>query len=323
MTLKIGNLALKNNVIPAPMAGYTDTAFRNILYEFGCELTYSEMTTSEGLIRKHKKTLDMINLSNDKSKVAIQIFGSNPTNMAEAAKICEDHGATIVDINLGCPVKKIVKGLSGSALLKDFSLVSKIIESVVKAVTIPITVKTRSGWDKKSEDPIKIAQIIEESGANAVIIHPRTRDQFFVGECKWDTIKEIKEKVSIPVIGNGEVKSVDDILRMFKETGCDGVMIGRAILGNPWLFKEYSYYINNERFEQPTIKEKINILRKHIDMLIEYSGEKNTFFRIRKYIYRYFKGEKNAKLIRMRLSKINSYEDIDELEKKYLPLDEF
>ena len=318
MSIKIGQLTFKNSVVPAPIAGYTDTAFRNILYKFGCELTYSEMVTSEGLVRNHKTSLEMIDISKDHSKVALQIFGSDPSNMAEAAKICEDSGASIIDINLGCPVKKVVKGFSGSALLKDLSLASRIINAVVKAVHIPITVKTRSGWDKRSEDPIAIAKMIEESGADAIIIHPRTREQFFNGICDWNIIKIVKENVSIPVIGNGDVKSVSDISKMFDETKCDGVIIGRAILGNPWLFKEYFYRIEGKEFQQPTLEEKFDVLKKHLVMLIEYAGERSAFFMIRKHIYRYFRGEKNAKFIREHLSSIISLKDIEEVEKKIL-----
>lgn len=315
MSLKIGNSIFKNNVIPAPLAGYTDTAFRNILFEFGCELTYSEMVSSEGLIRNHKTSFEMIDLSKDKSKVALQIFGSDPSHMAEAARMCEDKGASIIDINLGCPVKKVVKGFSGSALLKDLSLASKIISAVVKAVRIPVTVKSRSGWDQKSQDPIALSKMIEDSGANAIIIHPRTREQFFNGICDWTIIKTTKENVSIPVIGNGDVKSVQDISRMFNETKCDGVMIGREIIGNPWLFKEYFHKLEGKDFPQPTLTEKFNVFKNHLTMLIEYEGERSALLMIRKHIPKYFRGERNVKIIREHFAKIKSLKDIEEMKK--------
>lgn len=312
--MKIGNVELKNKVIMAPMAGISNPSYMKIVEEMGCSLAFTELISSEAIIRNNKKTFDMLNGINDlKMKVGIQIFGSNPQNMAEAAKILtKSYKVDIIDINMGCPVPKVaLHSEAGSGLLKNISKIKEIVKAVVEAVDVPVTVKIRSGWDDKTINAVEVAKVIEESGASAITIHPRTRAQMYSGNANWEIIKKLKEAVNIPVIGNGDIKSCYDAKRMLDETSCDAIMIGRGILGNPWLIKETIEYLeSNKKPEVVTLKEKMNMIRKHLDLLIKYKGETSALLEIRSHISWYLKGENNSKELKEQICKSKTIEEV-------------
>ena len=294
---KIGNVEIKTKAVMAPMAGISNPSYMKIIEDMGCDLAFTELISSEAIIRNNKKTLDMLNGIDDlKMKVGVQIFGSNPEVMAKAAKIlCELHKIDIIDINMGCPVPKVaLHSDAGSGLLKNPTKVKEIVEAVTKAVNIPVTVKIRSGWDSDSINAIEIAKIIEEAGASAITIHPRTRAQGYSGKADWSIIKKVKESVNIPVIGNGDIKSCYDAEKMLIETNCDAIMIGRGLLGNPWLIRDTINYL--EKKEEPinvSLHEKIEMIKKHLDLLVKYKSEKAALLEIRSHISWYLKGENN------------------------------
>ena len=235
--LKIGDVELDNNILLAPMAGITDLPFRKLCKENGAGLVETEMVSSRAIVYKDDKTLKMINTENEKRPVSMQIFGNEPDIMAESAKFLNDK-ADIIDINMGCPAPKVVKNGDGSRLLLDLDLVSKIVKAVVDVAKVPVTVKIRKGWDSENIVAVEVAKRIEKAGASAIVVHGRTRAQFYSGEADWNIIKQVKEAVNIPVIGNGDIISGITAKKMFEQTNCDGIMIGRASLGNPWIFKE-------------------------------------------------------------------------------------
>lgn len=309
--MKIGNVEIKNNIVLAPMAGISNSAFRKICKEMGVGLVVAEMVSDKAIMYNNQKTIDMLYMNDFERPISQQIFGSDSKSMAEAAKyIYENMKPDIIDINMGCPVPKVAeRALAGSALLKDKQKIKEIVEAVVKSVPIPVTVKIRSGWDKNEAK--EIAKIIEESGASAITIHPRTRKQGYTGSADWNIIKEVKESVKIPVIGNGDIKSCFDAKRMLNETGCDAVMIGRGVLGNPWLIKECLSYINDDIIlPKPTLEEKKELIKKHIKYLKESKNEKVTLLEIRSHIGWYFKGNKNSKKIKEDVCKAKSIEEI-------------
>ncbi len=271
--LKIGKVQVDFPVVLAPMAGVTDKPFRDIARKFGVELTFSEMVSSEALIRNNRKTRILFSTASEEYPLAVQIFGSKPDVMGAAAKMVENEGAAIVDINAGCPVKKIVRQGSGAALLKDLEKLANIIEKVKQAVKVPVTLKIRSGWDKKSINVIEISKLAENCGIDALIVHPRTATQLFSGEADWEIIRKVKETMSIPVIGNGDVKSPKDVNHMFTTTGCDGVMIGRASIGNPWIFAQTKAYFRNGSYENPTLEEIEDVGREHFEKILEFYGD--------------------------------------------------
>ena len=314
---KIGNVEIKTKAVMAPMAGISNPSYMKIIEDMGCDLAFTELISSEAIIRNNKKTLDMLNGIDDlKMKVGVQIFGSNPEVMAKAAKIlCELHKIDIIDINMGCPVPKVaLHSDAGSGLLKNSTKVKEIVEAVTKAVNIPVTVKIRSGWDSDSINAIEIAKIIEEAGASAITIHPRTRAQGYSGKADWSIIKKVKESVNIPVIGNGDIKSCYDAEKMLEETNCDAIMIGRGLLGNPWLIRDAINYL--EKKEEPTnasLHEKIEMIKKHLDLLVKYKSENAALLEIRTHISWYLKGENNSKEVKEKICKAKNIEEVKKI----------
>ena len=263
--MQIGNIRLGAPVALAPMAGITDMPFRVICKELGCGLVVSEMVSAKGLLYKNVKTFDMLRIAPEERPAAIQLFGSVPQELARAAKIVEADGADIVDFNMGCPVPKIVNNGEGSALMKNPQLAYEILARMADAVKIPVTVKIRAGWDADHINAPEIAQLAEKAGVAAIAVHGRTREQFYNGKADWGVIKAVKDAVKIPVFGNGDILSAEDGLRMFKETGCDGLMIGRGADGNPWIFKEIISALNGDaqRFE-PSLDERMDMIVRHL-----------------------------------------------------------
>ncbi|HBT20654.1 MAG TPA: tRNA dihydrouridine synthase DusB [Peptococcaceae bacterium] len=309
--MKIGNIVLKNPVFSAPMAGVSDKAFRIIAREFDCGLTYTEMVSAKGLCYKNKKTFELIDLSQESGPVGIQIFGSDPSSMAEGAKAAEEAGAALIDINMGCPTPKIVKNGDGAALMKNVDLAVKIAEAVVNAVKIPVTVKMRKGWDETMVNAVELAKCLEQVGVAAVTIHGRTRDQFYSGKADWNIIREVKNSVNIPVIGNGDIWTPQDACKMMDFTGCDAVMIGRGSRGNPWIFKRTAVYLAyGELLPEPTYLERLEIAERHLELAVMFKGEKRALLEMRKHLAWYTKGLPKAAQIR---EKINRIQDINDL----------
>lgn len=311
---KIGNIEIKNNVVLAPMAGISNPAYMKIVEDLGCGYAVTELLSSEAISRDNKKTIDMLNgIDKLNIPVAVQIFGSNPDVMAKAAKILvEKYNVKIIDINMGCPVPKVaISSNSGSALLKNPDKVYEIVSSVVNAVNIPITVKIRSGWDNNSINAVEIAKIIEKAGASAITVHPRTRSQGYTGLANWNIIKEVKQSVKIPVIGNGDIKTVFDAKKMIDLTGCDAVMIGRACLGNPWIIKECVEYLEKGILPKDiSLKEKVDMIKKHTNLLIETKNEKIALLEMRANASWYLKGIKGGNEIRREITSIKTKEDL-------------
>jgi len=288
--MQIGPYTLANKLILAPMAGISDRPFRNLCSEFGAAMTVSEMVASNPALRNHKRTLQKTDHTHDSGIRSIQILGTNPLHLAEAAKYNAAQGAQIIDINMGCPAKKVCSVAAGSALLRDESLVAQILDAVVKAVDIPVTLKIRTGWDTNSRNALTIAKIAEQAGISALTIHGRTRACKFTGHAEYDTIKAVKQAIQIPIIANGDISSPEKALQVLNYTGADAIMIGRAAQGNPWLFKQINHFINNdELLEKPDISSVQSTLLNHLHELYSFYGNLSGVRIARKHIGWYFK----------------------------------
>lgn len=320
MSFKIGNVLIKNPLVLAPMAGISNTSYRKIVKEMGVGLIYAEMVSSNALVYNNEKTIDLLKMSEEERPIAQQIFGSDIKTFVEAAKLVEKKmHPDIIDINMGCPVPKVaLRAQAGSALLKNPEKIGEIVKNVVEAVSVPVTVKIRSGWDEEHINAVEVAKICEQNGASAIAIHARTRSQGYSGNANWDIIKKVKENVSIPVIGNGDVTSPEKAQEMLEKTGCDAVMIGRAVLGNPWIFKRCLAYIeNNVLIEEPSHLEKIEMLKKHYNLLKEDKNNKIALLEIRTHALSYLKGMPESKIYKEKLCKAKSEEEFFEILKEY------
>lgn len=321
--LKIGNVELENNLILAPMAGVTDLPFRIICKKYGNPgLVCNEMVSSKAIVYEDEKTALMLNCKDEKRPISMQIFGSEPKVMGEAAKRVSEI-ADILDVNMGCPAPKVVKNGDGSKLLQNLDLVRDIVNEVVKNSSKPVTVKIRKGWDSDHIVAVEAAKIIEEAGASAIVVHGRTREEFYTGSADWDIIRQVKEAVKIPVIGNGDVKTEEDAKKMFEETNVDGIMIGRGTLGNPWIFKKIAYYLENG-MKLPEISnlEKYNVILEHFNLLELEKGEYTATREIRKHIAWYVKGLPNASAMRDEINRIDSSIDFRKVLKEYFNITE-
>ena len=321
MTWKIGNVEIKNQVVLAPMAGYSNTSFRKIIKDMGAGLIFAEMVSDKALVYQNAKTLELLKMSEEERPIAQQIFGSDVESFVEAARIVESvMHPDIIDINMGCPVPKVaVSAQAGSALLKNPDKIKKIVSEVVKAVSVPVTVKIRLGWDESSINCVEVAKVIESAGASAITLHARTRAQGYSGKARWEYIKQVKESVSIPVIGNGDVKTCFDAKRMILETGCDAVMIGRGVLGNPWLIRDCVEYLESGSVPKPVSnQEKIEMMKRHFELLKQDKNEKVALLEIRSNILFYLKGMPGNKEMKTRICEAKSEEDIYSLLNQYL-----
>lgn len=311
----IGDVKIKNKIVLAPMAGICNSAFRRICKEMGCGLIYAEMVSDKAITYNNQKTIDMLYMTEDERPIVQQIFGSDKESFVTAAKyIYENMRPDIIDINMGCPVPKVaVRAQAGSALLKNPEKIYDIVKAVVEAVPIPVTVKIRSGWDVNHINAVEVAQIVEKAGASAICVHPRTRSQGYSGKADWSIIKEVKESVSIPVIGNGDVKTPEDVIKMLDETGCDAVMIGRGVLGNPWLIKNAINVLERKEIEEVTPIARVDMCLKHLKNLEDVKNEKTACLEIRNHIGWYFKGVVGANTLKNKVYQTSNIHDIIEL----------
>jgi nifR3 family TIM-barrel protein len=308
--LKIGDIELGQGLILAPMAGITDLSFRRIAKSFDVDLVTSEMVSSEGLVRNKASTKMLLQSHSEEKPLAIQLFGSNPKVVAEAARIAADEGADIIDLNMGCPVPKVVRQGAGAALLRDVATVAILVDAVRQAVSIPVTVKTRSGWSQAKINVLEVARVAEDAGADAITIHPRTARQGFSGSADWPLIARVKQAVNIPVIGNGDVTRPEDVEKMRKLTQCDGVMIGRGAMGNPWIFKQARQLTKGQPLSSPTPQERLDVVRRHLELYEESLHGRQSLSGVRSRLMWYSKRLRGSARLRASLSDCRHLEDM-------------
>ena len=316
--LKIGNVEIKGKVICAPMAGITNIVYREIAKEFGASLVYTEMISDKALCFNSENTYKMIEISCNEHPVALQLFGGEKEFLVKAVEIINKTDADIIDINMGCPVPKVIKSKAGSYWLKDLDDSKEKIEAIVKASTKPVTAKIRLGWDDNSINVIETAKMLEKAGVSAICVHARTRSQFYLGKADYKYIKMVKEAVKVPVIGNGDIKSVEDAQRMFEETNCDAVMIGRGGLGNPWLFKQINYYLETGKIlENPSYFDKLELCIRHARELCKIKDEKVAIKEMRTHACYYVKGMHKSTILKNEINKIETFLEFEKLIKEY------
>ncbi|EPR08069.1 tRNA dihydrouridine synthase DusB [Ruminiclostridium papyrosolvens] len=317
--MKIGNVELKNNIFLAPMAGVTDMPFRVLCKEQECGLVYTEMVSAKGMHYDDDKSNKLTLMHEIEKPGAVQIFGSDPTIMAEVAEKLNASDAAIIDINMGCPAPKITKNGEGSALMKNPQLIAEIIRAVVSATQKPVTVKIRKGWDDSRINAVEIALIAEKNGASAIAVHGRTREQYYSGKADWDIIRQVKEAVSIPVIGNGDVTGPKEAQKLLEETGCDAIMVGRGAQGNPWIFKKIVRFLEDgTTVPDPSPEEKIETIIRHMNMLIDLKGERTGILEMRSHIAWYIKGMRDAAYTKQKIFQMTDKEEIISLLKSFL-----
>ena len=315
--LKIGNVELENPLVLAPMAGVTDLPFRLLCKEQGVGLICMEMVSAKAIYYKNKNTESLLEIHPDETPVSLQLFGSDAGIMSEMAKKIEERPFSILDINMGCPVPKVVNNGEGSALMKNPKLVREIVSKMSRAIEKPVTVKIRKGFDEEHINAVEIAKIAEDAGAAAIAVHGRTREQYYSGKADWEIIAKVKEAVSVPVIGNGDVTDADSALRMMKETGCDGVMIGRAVQGNPWIFREVLSQINDGiMLPRPTMEEMRDMIIRHAKLQLEYKGEYTAIREMRKHISWYTTGLPGSAKFRKHINEMETLEGLIETVEK-------
>ncbi len=321
--LSLGNVTLANNLILAPMAGVCDLPFRMLCKEQGAGLVCMEMVSAKALQYNNKNTKALLEVNEKERPVSLQLFGSDPVCISEQAKRIEDRNFDILDINMGCPVPKVVNNGEGSALMKNPKLAGEIIEATAKAIKKPVTVKIRKGFDDAHVNAVEMAHIAQESGAAAVAVHGRTREQFYAGKADWDIIAQVKQAVSVPVIGNGDLLDAADVIEMEKQTGCDGFMIGRGAQGNPWIFHQILHYFETgELIGKPPMKEMVDTMLRHARLQVEFKGEYLGIREMRKHAAWYTAGYKNSSKLRGRINAVETYEQLEALFQEVLDIHE-
>lgn len=323
MTINIGNVSIKKTAVLAPMASVADRAYRLMCKKYGASYLVSEMVSAKGICYSDKKTSALCTVTDEERPMAVQLFGSEPDFMAEAVKIVLQYNPDIIDINMGCPVPKVVNTGAGSALMKDIKLASQITESAVKSAEgTPVTVKIRSGWDSEHINAVEMSKALENSGASAIAVHGRTREQFYSGKADWNIIKQVKESVSIPVIGNGDVTDLDSCIEMYKNTGCDLVMIGRGTYGNPFIFDAIDSYFKGETYTPPDVSEKMRVMLEHIRLILSMSekSEELAMHEARKHTAWYMNGYYGSAKFRGRCYQLSSYAEAEALAEEFINL---